>query len=97
MHAVVEKIIVLSYLKLLKDSYFPSVSMVLERCKDTIEREALDTMYLGEVNLDITESQVSEVLVRFKHAHTYFGEPMFDAQNVLFLGWLEHLKLLKGG
>lgn len=97
MHAITEKVITLSYLELLRNSYFPSVSMILDKCKDLIEREALDTIYLGEVDFNITEEMISEVLLRHKHAHTHYGEPVFDAQNILFNGWLEHLKLLKEG
>jgi hypothetical protein len=95
MHVVIEKIIKTAYISLLGESYSPMVSNVLGRAKDIIDREALDMIY-KELDLNITEEQVSEVLVNSRSAHTHFGEPMFDAQNILFDGWLEHLKLLKG-
>jgi hypothetical protein len=95
MHEVIERIIKLAYLTVLQDSHSPMVSTVLDKAKDIIEREALDTIY-AELDLKITEDQVSEVLVKTRSAHTRFGEPLFDAQNVLFPGWLEHIKLLKG-
>ena len=78
------------------NSYSPAVSMVLNRFMDMVDREALDTLY-SDLNLkSVTEEDISRVLIRSMASHAYFGQPMFDAQNMLFPGWLEYLKLLKG-
>lgn len=97
MHEVVERIIKSAHVSLLSSSYSPSVTIILNRFKDKVEREALDTLY-PDLNLhNVGEDEISEALIRSRSAHTHFGEPLFDAQNILFKGWLEHLKLLGKG
>jgi hypothetical protein len=94
MHEILEKVVIKAYIILLEQSHSPAVSAVLEKFKDIVDREALDAMY-SELDFNITEDNVSSVLVKIRSAHSRYGEPMFDAQNTIFEGWLEHIKLLR--
>jgi hypothetical protein len=96
MHKFLEELIIRTHIDLLASSYSPAVSSVLNRLKDTVEREALDHIY-KDVDFNINEDDVSAVLVRIRATHTRYGESMFDAQNILFPHWTVSRKLLGGG
>ncbi len=94
MTVFIEKLIFRAYISVLEISQSPTISAIIHRFNDIVEREALTSIY-PEIKFEITETDVSETMVRYKCSHTYFGEPAFDAQAVLFEGWLEHIKLLR--
>ena len=92
---ILDDTIMKAYVLALKKSYSPSISSIINEFKNKVEKEALDTIY-SEVNFEISESDVSKVMMCTRAIHSHYGETMFDAQSVLLKDWIAHIKLLGG-
>jgi hypothetical protein len=96
MNEVIETYIFKAYVAVLALSYAPGVSAVMTKFDDLVDREAASSIY-SEIKFKITETDVVEILNKYKCSYTYYGEAAYDAQSVLFEGWIESIKLLRSG
>ena len=95
MSDIKDRMITLSLMESFKFSYAPSVTFIMNRIGDMIDREGYDVIY-KEHELNVTEEEVHSKLKNDKACHSYRGDIYFDAQNILFDSVKFNVKMLEG-